>query len=652
MTRTIKNLILGALVALLCAVSIAPRAFAQDAACAQIHVVEAGDWLSTIAQKFLGDAKAYPALVQATNDAAKNDSSFAVITDPNKIEVGQKLCIPAATAVPGHELAGIYMTSGPAADAPALIETLVLGGDGQVRYVTNYVGKAEFDAKGTWASSGDSVTVKLYEQAGRPVDAALVFNVREGNLIQTVPPTNQTYAKTSPEVAFYSGLYTSGRKNADGDETLVALTLLPDGRAELALNDDDTFVLQTGVWEFGKDADTGAQTLTVKLSQQAGQPIDETYVFQVDGETLRGTQYDSAKWGTDLAFTKYNAPTTPQTPATALMAQGAGRYTAQLPAADAIGRVIVLELGADGAASMTTQFIGKGEPVVETGTWALAGENYAVTLDQQTLVFKPTDDKLVLQDSENAGYGSLGLTLEKTPASNLLDAEYGGVRFRFDPRVAKAAQGERTAAIPVSEGPALGGGEPAAIRFLFNDQRAPEFGGYGFAQVNVYKTDDWVNLDPVTAKTVKELQTLLNNKPTAFPQELPVLPPANAAQVFHVHTKYLDFQNGSGVSFISYYAQDVSPVTADRIFFTFQGLTSDAKYYVAVFFPITTALLPEDYRTALGSMTDDEWAKQYTHYLEQLVKDLDGLNPAGFTPDALLLEELVKSIHVSETTLE
>src|SRR5689334_22469820 len=61
---------------------------------------------------------------------------------PEKIEVGQKLCIPAVTAVPGRELAGIYTTVGPAADASALVETLVLGGDGQARYTLDYIGKA------------------------------------------------------------------------------------------------------------------------------------------------------------------------------------------------------------------------------------------------------------------------------------------------------------------------------------------------------------------------------------------------------------------------------------------------------------------------------------------------------------------------------
>ena len=62
-----------------------------------------------------------------------------------------------------------------------------------------------------------------------------------------------------------------------------------------------------------------------------------------------------------------------------------------------------------------------------------------------------------------------------------------------------------------------------------------------------------------------------------------MLPILNAAQVFHAQTKYLDFNDGSGVGFVTYYAQDVSPVTRDQIFYSFQGLTDNGKYYVGCF---------------------------------------------------------------------
>lgn len=672
MPRTkIILLVFAALALLLVPVS---NVLAQTTPCEQTYIVQPGDWLSTIAQKFLGDVKAYDAIVTATNAAAKTDSSFTAISDPNKIEVGQKLCIPPATAVPGREAAGIYTAVGPAADASALIETLALGGDGQARYILNYVGKAEIPAKGTWKQEGNTVTVSLYEQAGKPAQQTMTFTVQDGNLVATNPP-NTVYAKTAPSIAFYSGLYLANRKSADGSQTLNSLTLLPNMQAQMLLtnNTDQSVAMQSGAWQIGTHPDTNAPTITVKLTKQNDQTIDETYVFQVQGENLRGIEYNRDVWGTDLTFTKEHSPAEPETPASIMHDQTVGRYTAQLPAADATGRVIVLELNDDDTAVMTTQFIvsqgetSKGEPIVEKGTWQYEQGNVAVTLETkasgtQKLVFAPelltpNDQpvvvaKRVLQDPVAAGYGSDGLTLTRTPSGQTLSAEHGGVALSFDAQLAKSAQGETLKPIPVQQGPALGGGTPAAIRFMFNGVQAEEYFNPMQPQVLVYKTEDWIKLDPSTAASVQALQTLLKEKPATFEKGIPVLPPIPAQQVFRVKPQYYNFQNGTGIGFVSYYAQDVSPVTANQIFYTYQGLTNDGKYYVAAFYPLTTALLPQKADAAFGGQSYDEWAKNYETYLAKLVQDLNGLNDAAYSPDLVLIQELAKSINVGAATLQ
>ena len=64
---------------------------AQDGAdCADTYTVQADDWLSKIADRFLGNVLAYPAIVDATNAAAAADDSFAAILDANLIDAGQK----------------------------------------------------------------------------------------------------------------------------------------------------------------------------------------------------------------------------------------------------------------------------------------------------------------------------------------------------------------------------------------------------------------------------------------------------------------------------------------------------------------------------------------------------------------------------------
>ncbi|MEW5961763.1 MAG: extracellular solute-binding protein [Chloroflexota bacterium] len=63
----------------------------------QEYVVQADDWLSKLADKNYGDVLAWPVIWKATNAKAEEDSSFAVIPNPNVIEVGWKLWIPDET---------------------------------------------------------------------------------------------------------------------------------------------------------------------------------------------------------------------------------------------------------------------------------------------------------------------------------------------------------------------------------------------------------------------------------------------------------------------------------------------------------------------------------------------------------------------------
>jgi phosphonate transport system substrate-binding protein len=56
--------------------------------------VQADDWLSKLADKFLGDVFAWPAIWAATNAKAETDTAYTRIINPNIIEVGDVLYIP------------------------------------------------------------------------------------------------------------------------------------------------------------------------------------------------------------------------------------------------------------------------------------------------------------------------------------------------------------------------------------------------------------------------------------------------------------------------------------------------------------------------------------------------------------------------------
>jgi len=96
----IKKYVSVVLVALMLAgvvtTSVVMPGYAQAATCDDSYTVQADDWLSKIADRFLGEVLAYPAIVDATNAAANEDDSYTAIRNADVIEVGQKLCIPSA----------------------------------------------------------------------------------------------------------------------------------------------------------------------------------------------------------------------------------------------------------------------------------------------------------------------------------------------------------------------------------------------------------------------------------------------------------------------------------------------------------------------------------------------------------------------------
>jgi peptide/nickel transport system substrate-binding protein len=60
------------------------------------YVVQKDDYLSLLADKYLGNAMAYMAIMEATNAKAAEDPTFAFINNPDLIEPGWKLWIPNA----------------------------------------------------------------------------------------------------------------------------------------------------------------------------------------------------------------------------------------------------------------------------------------------------------------------------------------------------------------------------------------------------------------------------------------------------------------------------------------------------------------------------------------------------------------------------
>jgi hypothetical protein len=160
-------------------------------------------------------------------------------------------------------------------------------------------------------------------------------------------------------------------------------------------------------------------------------------------------------------------------------------------------------------------------------------------------------------------------------------------------------------------------------------------------QIFVYPLAD-LAMNEAAGNTAQSLQVLLQERQAG--QVLPYLPLYNKAQVLHTQVKYLDFKNGQGVRFLTQYDQGPLPVNNHELLYTYQGLSSDGKYYLAAVLPVNLPGLP-----AGENMTGDlpaDFTEDFPAYLADTVAMLDQQPPSAYTPDLSLLDAMIQSIEI------
>ena len=228
---------------------------------------------------------------------------------------------------------------------------------------------------------------------------------------------------------------------------------------------------------------------------------------------------------------------------------------------------------------------------------------------------------------------------------------FEGIRFSYPSSLAESIWPQIVTSPPLAPGESWWGNDPPHFSLTFASRSGPEaFQRYWGTwlllppQVKVYPAAV-LESDELTQAQVEALRELLQTKPASPANEIPVLPLINAAQVFRAQVRYLDFQNGQGVRFITQYRQDPAPVTDDEIFYTFQGLTDDGTYYVVASFPLSTAVLPDTLDFESQEFREFE-QKNYEDYLREQVRVLDALPSAEFEPDLAILDQIVASLEI------
>lgn len=184
-------------------------------------------------------------------------------------------------------------------------------------------------------------------------------------------------------------------------------------------------------------------------------------------------------------------------------------------------------------------------------------------------------------------------------------------------------------------------------------QGYPISGTHFDPQISVYAVLDYDAMIPgdVTG-LVTDLQSLTSGGSTPsftspFTSPIPFLPRFDAAQAFFAHYSVEPFTSGSGIRFLTEYAQYYVPVNNTDLFYTYQGLTSDGLYWISAILPTNLATLPVDADAGFGGQTQEQFSNGYDAYILAAVGQLDATAPASFTPTIDALDALVASIAIA-----
>lgn len=234
--------------------------------------------------------------------------------------------------------------------------------------------------------------------------------------------------------------------------------------------------------------------------------------------------------------------------------------------------------------------------------------------------------------------------------------EYGQtITLTVDPRLAPLAEAVTVSAVPLGEG-LFSESHPAYVQFrLLGFQGGQPYDlplapvENRLAQVMVFQTADFANFDNDTPYDFPSQQQALADllqtgitpercdQPLAgYEQALPFLPWLNAQQVFCTQPKVIEFASGQGLRYLTHYAQGPSPILDHQVFYTFQGLTHDGRFYIAAFFPVTTGVFPTE---AQANIDPNDLAT-----LTEKITALNNLAEADFAPSLTSLDALIGSL--------
>ena len=224
---------------------------------------------------------------------------------------------------------------------------------------------------------------------------------------------------------------------------------------------------------------------------------------------------------------------------------------------------------------------------------------------------------------------------------------FNNVSFTLPIGVANDARSEMVAAVTDANASPSWELAPAHLQFQLTGYQLQD--KFLEPQVLVYPAGEYAQLNQAAADQIQRLKTLLAGA-SLSKDAMPIVPAFNAGPVFAAHMQLLDFQDGRGVRMITQYAQYLATVNNHELFYHFQGLTDDGKYYIIAVLPVSSSILAEDDKLDApvppGGVPAPSTGPDAAYYAA-VTSALDAMYPDSFNPSLFQLDTLVKSITVT-----
>ncbi len=224
-------------------------------------------------------------------------------------------------------------------------------------------------------------------------------------------------------------------------------------------------------------------------------------------------------------------------------------------------------------------------------------------------------------------------------------AEFDDTRFTYDHTLAISVT-TQWAPETIMLGAYEGDSTPQHALFTFAGYN-PQYGrGYQQPELAVYLV---ANLKRVNSyfkdQALPDLTKLLDEKPTSI-LSTTRLPPTSPWCCFaYMLPKYLKFQKGSGVRFITYErGQSISPLANANLAYVFHGLTDDGQHYISAIFPVSVSFLPEKPATKNPAINMQAYVSATLDFNKEMEQKVVTLEAGDFQPNLDLLDTMLQSL--------